>query len=268
MPYTPTVELARPIFVLGTQRSGTTLLRLLLDSHEHIAIGHETGFMRAVKHTKQIPDYEYGNGWYRRYGVSDEEMNARLRDFYSSIFSQHARGQGKQRWGEKTPLNIFHLADMVEIFPDAQFVTIVRHPGAVAASLLRWRFDMERAIAYWLTANRRLRRMGRKIGPQRFHLCRYEDLLLRPRETLKPMLHFLGEPWSDNLLRHHEVHAARAATCKVEGGTRSDRPLDPSRLDDWRTVLDEEQLARLRDARLQPLLRHFGYLPDTARPAA
>lgn len=257
----------RPVFVLGTQRSGTTLLRLILDTHEHVAIGHETGFMRALKLTKSIPDYRYGDGWYRRYGVDDDEMHARLRDFYAGIFEQHARAQGKRRWGEKTPLNLFHVADIAAVFPDAQFLGIVRHPGAVVASLLRWRFDVDRAVSYWVTANRRLRRAAAKHGPQRVHVCRYEDLLLQPEQTLRAVSAFLDEPWSDNLLRHHEVHAARGIGT-VEGGTRSDRPLDASRLDDWRTTLADEQRARLHDPRVRSLLRCFGYRLDTAPPAA
>lgn len=257
---------ARPIFILGTQRSGTTLLRLILDSHEHIAVGFETGFMRAVQTIKNVPDYAYGKGWYRRYGLDEREMNEHIRNFYGGIFEQYARAQGKRRWGEKTPLHLFHFKEMAEIFPDAQFVGIIRHPGAVVASMMRWDYTFDHALQYWVSANTRLRTTGEALGPQRFSLSRYEDLVVNPREVLSGITTFLGEPWSDNLLRHHEVQAGRGGKKRVEGGTRKDRPLDASHLDAWCKRLTSEQMRAL--AENEELLAELGYRVDTAIPVA
>ena len=124
-----------PIFVVGSMRSGSTLLRLILDSHPRIAIGAETGFMGAVMGTKQIPSWKYGAEWYQRIDWSEPELDERLRDFYAGMFARYAAERGKARWGEKTPFHTAHIATMAEIFPTSVFVGIVRHPGAVAASL-------------------------------------------------------------------------------------------------------------------------------------
>lgn len=173
-----------PIFIMGTQRSGTTLMRLILDSHDHIAIGFETGFMRAVQSIKEIPDWKYGKEWYRRYGMDEADINRRINEFYSGIFGDYARAQGKVRWGEKTPLNLRHMAEMAEIFPDAKFIGMVRHVGAVVASMLRWNNTFEGAVDYWVTGNTRLHSAAGGLGPERFLLCRYEDLVADPRSTL------------------------------------------------------------------------------------
>lgn len=255
----------RPIFILGTQRSGTTLLRLILDSHPNIAVGFETGFMRAVKTIKHVPDYAYGKEWYRRWGIDERDMNERIRQFYGGIFEHYARSQGKPRWGEKTPLNLFQMDEMASIFPDAQFVCIVRHPGAVAASMMRWRYSFEDAVDYWRKANKRILTTSQQLDDDRTAIFRFEDLLLEPQNVLSRLMVFLGEPWSDNLLRHHDVHRDRGTATKVEGGTQSDRPLDPSRIDDWRERLDDEQLDFLA-RRARGLLRHFGYDATTAVP--
>lgn len=77
---------------------------------------------------------------------------------------------------------------------------------------------------------------------------------------------FLDEPWSDNLLRHHEVQAARGGKLKVEGGTRRDRPVEAGGIDAWRERLEPEQVAALGRAPAE-LLRAFGYEVDTAVPA-
>ncbi len=54
--------LDRPIFICGTMRSGSTLFRLILDSHPNISISEETGFMGALTATKRIPNWQHGVG--------------------------------------------------------------------------------------------------------------------------------------------------------------------------------------------------------------
>ena len=141
-----------PIFVVGSMRSGSTLLRLVLDSHERIAIGHETGFMGAVAATVQIPGWLHGKDWYLRLGWSREELDARIADFYGGIFGRYAEQQGKARWGDKTPFHTYHMTQMAHIFPTSVFVGIVRHPGAVATSL-RDKFHY-RGPTRWTTGKR------------------------------------------------------------------------------------------------------------------
>src|SRR4029077_11716000 len=76
------IDDAAPVFVVGSMRSGSTLLRLMLDSHPRIAIGAETGFMGAAMGTKRIPGWKYGAEWYQRINWSEAEVDQRLRDFY------------------------------------------------------------------------------------------------------------------------------------------------------------------------------------------
>ena len=76
----------RPIFVVGTMRSGSTVFRLILDAHPRISISEETGFMGAVAATKQIPNWHHGRGWFQRIGWAEEELDARLREFWSGLF--------------------------------------------------------------------------------------------------------------------------------------------------------------------------------------
>ncbi len=237
----------RPIFIVGTQRSGTTLLRLILDSHDRIAIGHESGFMRAVEATKRLPNYIYGDGWYRRFGVDDDEMNQRLRSFFSSIFEQHARLQRKPRWGEKTPDNIFLIEEMVAIWPEAQFLCTVRHPGAVIASLQRWNWEFDRALDYWLSAYTAAQR-AQSLGEISWYQVRYEDLVVAPRATLAAVLEYLDERWSDDLLSHDRIQSVRAGPEVVEGDSRNDRPIDVDSLDIWRSQLSSQQQSRIEQA--------------------
>ena len=134
----------RPIFIIGAMGSGTTLLRLVLDSHPNIAIPQETGFMRGYDAIRYTPFKWSGHNWTGRLGWSEDERDALLAATYGRLFSRHAEQQGKAHWGEKTPLHIWHVDDMARLWPQAQFVGVVRHPGASVASNMR-RFNQRLA---------------------------------------------------------------------------------------------------------------------------
>lgn len=256
-----------PIFVVGTMRSGSTLLRLVLDSHPHIAIGEETGFMGALAATKAIPGWRYGREWYGRLGWSEEELDARLRDFYGGMFQRHASRQGKQRWGDKTPFHSWHIPEMARVFPDAVFLGIARHPGAVVWSLKKkFHYATSQAASYWASTNVEMLRQGALLG-DRFALLRYEDLVHAPEPTLRDTVAWLGEPWSDAVLNHQEVQAAKGAPRLVDGSTSTREPIDTQRVDRWTEGLDAAERALLQ-AETGPLAAFLGYDPADPVPVA
>jgi len=226
-------------------RSGSTMLRLILDSHPNIAIGPETGFMGAVLAAKRIPNWKFGDQWYSRLGWSEAEIDARLRDFYAELFARHAAQQGKQRWGDKTPFHTAHMDAMARVFPDAVFVGIVRHPGAVAASLRdSFNYGFGEALSYWAATNLDMLRSASALG-SRFVLCRYEDLVGRSEPVLRELVEWLGEPWSADVLEHHRVQRDKGARRVAEGSTITSDRIDPSRAMAWlesTTPADREAL--------------------------
>jgi hypothetical protein len=254
----------QPVFVVGSMRSGSTLFRLILDAHPRISISEETGFMGALAATKQIPHWQHGRGWFERIGWSEQEFDARLRDFYAGLFERHAREQGKPRWGEKTPFHSAHMEQMAQIFPDAVFVGIVRHPGAVVHSLMRkFHYGLADAVAYWENTNKEILRRGLELGEDRFAMLRYEDLVDHTEETLRELVDWLGEPWSDDLLRHNDVQAAQGAPRISAGNTRTRDPIKTDLADRWAEALQDHERAEL--TRLSGDLAGFlGY--DPARP--
>jgi hypothetical protein len=251
-----------PIFVVGSLGSGSTLLRLMLDSHSGIAIPQETGFMRAVLANEWIPFWLFGGEWFGRLGLTTDELRARLADFYGSLFRDYASRRGKRRWGDKTPFHVWHLEEIVRLFPDASVIGIVRHPGGVASSLHeRFGYDWGRAFRHWVRINRRLVHGAGLVG-ERFRLCRYEELLLRPEPIVRELLEWLGEPWDERVLRHHHVQSAGGAPVRVEGHTRSDRPLDRERVGAWASRLPDDAAALLHRPDVTAVAHYFGYHVD------
>ena len=158
---TDVVSDGRPIFIVGPMGSGTTLMRLIVDSHDNIAIAQETSIMRAYLAHKWIPFHRHGGDWYPRLGWSDDELDVRMREFYAGMFERFAAGQGKTRWGDKTPWHAWHIRGSSRVFPDAVFLAIVRHPGAVAASVSeRFRLGWDGAMSHWVNTTTELVQRG------------------------------------------------------------------------------------------------------------
>jgi hypothetical protein len=237
-----------PIFIVGSMRSGSTMLRLILDSHPRIAIGGETGFMGGLLAARRIPGWKHGAEWFGRIGWTEQELDARLREFYSGMFERYARSQGKSRWGDKTPFHTSHMAEMGRVFPDAVFVGIARHPGAVAASLHRsFHYAFDEAVGYWCDINRQMLAAADELG-DRFTICRYEDLVADSEAVLRELMPAIGEEFDPALLRHHEVQRAQGAPKLTDGSTSSRDPIDAGRAERWADEITTEQSAALTEA--------------------
>src|SRR3954470_5079694 len=247
--------------------SGTTLLRLMLDSHERIAIPHETGFMRAYNAMRFVPFKLTGGAWSRRLGWSSKEMDQKLRQFFDEMFMRYASEHGKERWGEKTPFHTWHIDAMKRLFPDSVFVAIVRHPGGAVASIMR-RFDepLKGAVNHYQRYNQEIARQAGR-HPRRMIVLRYEDLLLHTEPVMRELLGWLGEEWDENVLRHHVVQGERDHT-RIEGKTRADDSRDPSRIGRWTELLDASDRGYVAQ-RLARLGEFYGYSmddPETLAP--
>ena len=222
-----------PIFMVGTMRSGSTLFRLILDAHPRISISEETGFMGALAAAKQIPNWTRGRDWYQRLGFSEQEFDARLREFYAGMFERHARSQGKQRWGEKTPFHSRHIPQMAEVFPDAVFVGIVRHPGRGRA-LARREVPLRRGRRRRLLAQHQHGDPAPRAGlaDDRFALLRYEDLVEHPKETLSelvalPRRALVGRPAAPQRRAGRPGHSSDLGGQHPDAGPDQHRPRPP-----------------------------------------
>ena len=255
-----------PIFIIGAMGSGTTLLRLMLDSHENIAIPHETGFMRSYRAMEFIPFKWTGYNWTKRLGWSKEERDRELAALYDRFFSRYAEQQGARRWGEKTPLHTWHVGAMKRLFPDAVFVAMVRHPAASTSSNVR-RFgqDVRWGTVHYERYSREVARVAAKY-PRRFVVVRYEDLVTQTEPVMRELLAWLGEPWSESVLQHHVVQGERGHD-RVEGMTRPDDAVDASRIAGWVATTDRFTKRVVRQ-RLAEIGEFWGYSMDDPQALA
>lgn len=247
--------------VIGSMGSGTTLLRLMLDSHPNIMIAQETGFLRAAQAQYHIPFWKFGGEWLSRIGMTEDELDVAVGRFYDDFFSAAAAKRGAGRWGDKTPYHVHHMALAARIFPDAQFVATVRQPGAVARSMDRFHWDWSKGIQHWSHSNQAMVDNGIDLA-DRFHLIRYEDLVTDTESVMREVLDFLDEPWDPRVLEHHKVQDGRA-----EGGTRANDPIDTARMARWLGEVSPAEVDQLVTA-TKAQARLFGYDPAAGTPVA
>jgi hypothetical protein len=111
----------RPIFIVGCQRSGTTLLRLILDSHPNISCGPETRFLADFARITSPPMWPR----MQQYGFPKEYWHRKFAELFDSFQSDYARRRGKNRWADKIPRYALYLEYLDQLFPSCQVVHVI-----------------------------------------------------------------------------------------------------------------------------------------------
>lgn len=276
----------RGIVVLGMPRSGTTLLRRLLDAHPRIAAPGETFLLRGAARfleSETIADgIDYGVlGGLRAAGFAEDDVLRRLRDLVFGFLDEVADSEGKPRWAAKTAVDSFHIENIERVFGEhAYFVCLLRHGLDVVCSLdefsgevrgyirelhayvARYPRPLEAFAHAWADVTRGLLDFADR-HPGTALVCRYEDLVREPEATLGRILGFVDEDFDPRLLKA----AFRGGEVKGLGDwkTYSKPAIDTESLERWRE-LPEAALAGLAEI-VNPTLAAAGYEPVSASRA-
>lgn len=269
-----------PIFVVGFQRSGTTLLQGLLGAHPRIAAPPELHFILRVAYFADLfgdlaDDSNLRHALHEALnppvdilaecGFDEDALFEKARTgprtyaaLFATIMDDYAERTGKPRWAEKTPSQ--RPDDIYNLFPDAQVIHIVRDPREVVASNvdMPWEHRSPAAIARDLAdfTFETLER-GRRAGDARYLQVRYEDLAENPEATLRRICAFVGEDYDAGMLDPGRRGAALMPGADWQAGAA--RAITPAR-SKWR-----ERLGPLDRLRVETITRHliepFGYSP-------
>lgn len=282
--------------IIGSPRSGTTLLRLMLDSHPELAVPPETGFLKLglkisgtgdklrERFFRAIVNYPKDAPSWPDFEIPQEEFRAALAriapftvsEGFRAFYRMYAARFGKPRWGDKTPHYCFELDTIRRLLPEARFVHVIRDGRDVALSLREMWFSPGRAVEaqalHWLECVRTARRAG--LGHPDYVEVRYEDLVLDPRQTLTRVCAHVGLPFDDHMMSYYRRAPARLQEHK--GRSRPDgtplltqeqrfrqqvlttRPPDPDRVFNWKRTMDAEEVRRFGDV-AGSLLMELGY---------
>ena len=222
----PLLEFA-PFFVVGSSRSGTTMLRLILAGHSRITIPPETWFILPLVNTfplteplsrKQTaeavqtivechrwPDMSIGNEGFL--SLAGSIQHPRLRDLIDLVYRVHLDRNRKARVGEKTPTYVNIIPQIKTIYPEAKFIHLIRDGRDVAISFVEANFkgryyhgsDFE-----WTKAIRAGMAYRHSKFADDILEVRYEELVQAPETTVREVCRFLGECFESDMMNFQQ----------------------------------------------------------------
>ena len=274
------------IVVLGCPRSGTTLLRRLLDAHPAISAPGETYLLSAASRfldgERMVDGLEVGvlNG-VGFLGFDEAALLDRLREFIFAFRREHAAREGKRRWLEKTAVDAFHVDAIRRICGShVHYICLVRHGLDVVCSMEDW---IRKSKAYPAELHRYIQSEPRRLFAfakawadtsatianfaaaqnQDAVLIRYEDLVTDPDAELAKLLAFLGE--APELPAVDAALATQQAKGFSDWKSFSKNTIETQAIDRWRQALPGETASELALI-VNPVLTELGYPEIPERP--
>ncbi|XP_030572805.1 protein-tyrosine sulfotransferase isoform X1 [Drosophila novamexicana] len=262
------------IFIGGVPRSGTTLMRAMLDAHPDVRCGQET---RVIPRILQLRSHwlksEKESLRLQEAGITKEVMNSAIAQFCLEIIAQH--GEPAPRLCNKDPLTLKMGSYVIELFPNAKFLFMVRDGRATVHSIISRKvtitgFDLasyRQCMEKWNHAIELMHEQCRDIGKDRCMMVYYEQLVLHPEEWMRNILKFLDVPWNEAVL-HHEQFINKPNGVPLSKVERSSdqviKPVNLEALSKWVGHIPGDVVRDMAD--IAPMLSVLGYDPYANPP--
>lgn len=278
-----------PVFIVGAPRSGTTLLQYMLRSHPSLSLptGESHFFIPLYRNAAQYGDLLQPDN-VRRVLQAMERQSAEflhtdlhglkfdvetltrefvaegrntMRDIITGLFEKNAAGEGKPRWGDKTPYYVLHIPKLLDWWPDAQIIHVVRDGRDVALSMFARRHDFGAYNTYhaaklWEQYVETGHALGQAVPAGQYLELRYEDMIGDQKTALQTICAFLGEVYSDDLLEYKKSGEA-GKTPLLQ------KPVQKDNQDKWKSEMKPWQI-RVFESATATTLKQFGYTMLTA----
>jgi hypothetical protein len=278
-------------FVCGVTRSGTTLIRLMLDSHPELAIPGETHWVpkliRRVENQERTPDeladLIIGSKRWQEFHLDADRLRERFRemprgnaaDAIRAFYLLYAEREGKSRYGDKTPGYVREMIRIQRTLPEVRFIHIIRDGRDVSLSHMRMNWGprtYEESAQLWVERISKARRMAPKV--RHYHEVHFEDLVRDTEGTLRRVCDMIDLDFDPAMLDYHERAEERLqeknvdlvrrhgppqpAAARMESHKLAKEPPRQDRLEAWRHKMTEEEIASYERI-AGPLLRELGY---------
>jgi len=279
---------APPLFIVACDRSGTTMLRLILDRSPDIAIPTESMILVDVANVRarygaldsdaafdrlaadvwrhpKVREWRLPGGPPRRAGRTGD---AAYRAALEAPFRAYAAVHGKPGWGDKTPFYVAHVAEIKRVFPEARVLNLVRDGRDVALSLLRVPFgpaNVWAAAHTWRAAVEAGERAAARYGED-VMTVRYEDLVADPAAVVPAICAFAGIAYEPAMLAIEESAAERLARGQEGWFQALFAGINAGSVGRWRGEMSPAQRATFAAVAGDALRRHGYDVPDDGRP--
>jgi protein-tyrosine sulfotransferase len=274
-----------PVFIIGSGRSGSTVLRRILAASDELHIPPEFDAMRRVirrfmKHSYRpwesicreaadaiIERYDFKDfalepaEVYERF-VNIPEKARSLAALIDAFFTLHAERHGKtRRWADKTPQSAEALPELMEMFPRAKMVHLLRDGIDVVVSFREAGLveDFRESAALWTERGTVCRELGDQY-PDQYREIRYEDMVTQPEKVLPPIFEFLGLTWDPDFIDRTEHVKAMGDVPTREHHKAVFKPLSADSIGKGRRALRPDEHKLLAEVMNEALIR-FDYEP-------
>ncbi|MGQ0630782.1 MAG: sulfotransferase family protein [Sporichthyaceae bacterium] len=276
----------RPIFLVGCPRSGTTLLQLMLHAHPRLAVPPENRYVlpayydraqfgdltEAANRAKLAAFVTGKKSLFKDFGLEGKAVRKAIADGPPTLGSgleivmrSFADASGAARWCDKRPMYVRHVRILQRMFPDAQFIHLIRDGRACASSLMRMPWfdgDLGRAIGTWTLAMEYADRARRRLDPDSWFDLHYEKLLTEPEFHLRRLCAFLGEDFDAAMLDPGEVKDSLVPERKSWHDNTAG-PITTDRVESWQRELSAPDIRFVNDVAGRRL-RAQGYVVESA----
>lgn len=276
-----------PFFILGSQRSGTTLLRLIFNAHPELAVPEEGTFLfPCLRREKKSAGIEYAGGeltallqyfqkntQFQQWNLNQEYFEQALsgkaafncREIFEALYGAFARQHNKTRWADKTPSFFRMVPTLAFIFPEAKFIHLIRDGRDVYLSQKKMgthAYTVGSAALEWKVKVRIAQRDLRVYAPGRWIEIRYEDLLTAPETVMPKLCQFVELSWLPEMLNFWRTSEQFIGKHHSKSIFKS---LDPSRANRWKEKLLPAEIRKFEKV-AGDLLASLGYETNTHGP--
>ena len=271
-----------PVFVLGSPRSGTTLLfHMLLSAGNFAVYRSEThafnllesryGDLSVPRNKKKLMRAWIGTRMYQISGLEKDDIRSKIMagcnnggDFLRILMGEIARKQGVERWAECTPDHLLYMARIKQTIPDALVIHIIRDGRDVALSLEKQKWirplpgdggrQLEVAALYWEWMVKRGREKGRMLAGDYCEVI-FEELIANPRSVLGRVGAFIEQDLDYDRIREVAIGSVAEPNTSFQSGSQSGTFNPVAR---WKDALSPEKLGVL-ESLIGTTLRELGY---------
>jgi len=262
------------IFIGGVPRSGTTLMRAMLDAHPEVRCGEETRVvprilqMRAhwMKSQKESMRLEEA-------GLGGDVLDSALAAFILEVVAKH--GEASPRLCNKDPFTLKSGTYLKKLFPNSKFLFMVRDGRATVHSIITRKvtitgFDLKsyrQSLTKWNSAISAMKDQCDELGDDYCLKVYYEQLILHPRTWLTKILKFLNLEWTEDVM-HHEKQINKPHGISLSKVERSSdqvvKPVNLEALSKWVGSIPDDVVEDM--GVIAPMLEKMGYDPNGNPP--
>lgn len=280
--------LKKPLFILGNPRSGTSLFRIILNSHPNIVIPPESGFTQwwfkkysnfnvqnlnnldpfldDLLNSKKIETYELKRSKLKEYIISQKPQD--YQELCALVYLFYGSGKDVHIWGDKNNYYIHHIPLLLDLYPNSKQIHLMRDGRDVACSYLEVSKNIDPNSTYFPDfpstieeiANawcRNVAKIMEGLSGTNHLTITYEELITNFKPTLLKVTEYLECDWSDSLLTYYNCNDEPTVTAKWKQKTF--KPIDSRGIGRYKKELTKEQISVFNEI-AGSLLQNLGYI--------